>query len=153
MSKISKIALITGLSTLFALSASAQTIVRAEASTPDSIKVGKEQTVNWSSEHFPKGAFVHINLIEKVSDSPNTYELVRRLAEYSVNDGNETWVPERVDMGKELYIEVTCAGATRFPDGCSSALPTSKFAVESSFGSNLANIYTAFVEFLGSVLK
>lgn len=114
------------------------------------LKVGTENTVTWKTENFPGTGFVHINLIKKVSDSPAKYQLVRQISSYAVNDGEETWIPERGDVGENISIEVTCAGSARFAEGCVSGQGNNSFAIESSFGTNLAGVLGAFFDkFLG----
>ncbi len=130
--------------------ASAQTKISVTSETESVLKVGTENTVKWQTENFPEGAFVNINLLKKVSDNPAQFELVRQIASYTVNDGEETWVPQRGDAGENISIEVTCAGSTRFKDGCVSEQNNSSFAIESSFGNNLAGAISAFFDkFLG----
>lgn len=110
------------------------------------IMVGDQNTVRWQTENFPEGAFVHINLIRKVSDNPTQFELVRQVASYAVNDGEEVWTVEKGDLGGELHIEVVCAGSTRFKEGCVSGQTSNSFAVESSMGRNLASVISAFFD-------
>ena len=118
------------------------------------LEVGTENTVRWQAENFPSSGFVHVNLIKKVSDNPVQYELVRQVANYTLNDGEEVWVPERGDVGENVYVEVTCAGSTRFPEGCVSGQSDNSFAIESSFGNNLAGVLSAFFDkFLGIFIK
>lgn len=129
----------------FASASSASITVTSNIDT-SVLEVGEENVVRWQTENFPAGAFVHINLIKKVSDSPLQYELVRQIAAYSVNDGEESWIPEKSDIGEDISIEVTCAGATRFKDGCVSDINDNSFAIESSFGRNVASVISAFFD-------
>lgn len=158
MNKFSKI-LVGSFATLALLSgaysASADTAKVSVISSFNAVlEVGKENVVRWETESFPKGAFVHINLIKKVSDNPLKYELVRQVATYSVNDGEEAFVPQKGDVGENISLEVTCAGSTRFKEGCVSGQSDSSFAIEASFGSNLAGALSAFFDkFLGIFIK
>ena len=117
------------------------------------VNVGEENIVTWESQNFPLGAFVHINLIKKISDNPTSYELVKRIADYSINDGIETWVPTKSDVGENLYVEVTCAGSARFPDGCESDVTLDSFAIETSLANNLANVFSAFFNGFLSIFR
>lgn len=110
------------------------------------LMVGDKDVVKWQTENFPEGAFVHINLIRKVSDNPVSYELVRQIASYAVNDGEEVWTVEKGDLGGNLQVEVVCAGSTRFKEGCVSGQTSNSFAVETSFGKNLASVISAFFD-------
>ncbi len=119
------------------------------ASIDGVVKVGDQKLVTWEATNFPKGAFVNINLIRKTGDSPQTYELVRQVAQYTVNDGQEVWQVTKADLGDNLYLEVGCAGSTRFKDGCIASMGQTQFAVSTSFGNNLANAFSAFLEAIG----
>ena len=123
--------------------------ISVTSSLEKNVKVGDTQVVTWESKNFPKGAFVNINLIKKVSDSPVRYDLVRQIAQYSPNDGQELWVVTKADLGANLYIEVTCAGSTRFKDGCVSNVGATAFAVETNFSNNLANALLSFLQAIG----
>lgn len=122
----------------YAAEPSAKVIVTSQIGT-SLIKVGEQRAVSWRTENFPNGAFVNVNLLKKVSDSPIKYELVRQITQYGVNDGVEIWKIDKGDMGDKLYIEVTCAGSTRFTNGCGGSMDNSQLAVKDSFTNNMAN--------------
>lgn len=78
------------------------------------------KTINWKTTNYPSGVGVNINLVRKVSDSPNTFELVRVLAVDTPNDGQEAWVPVKGEKTNDLYIQVTCSSTySEFNAGCS----------------------------------
>ena len=128
------------------------TIVIVDSSTSAVIKTGSEQTVEWKTSDFPKEGKVNINLIRKASDSPVSYELIRQLSVSTDNDGSETWTPERSEIGENLLIEVTCAGSDDFQEGCATEAGDGQtFAIKGSFGSNLASIFDAIIEFFSAI--
>lgn len=76
---------------------------------------GKE--ISWSSTNYPEKTEVNINLIRKISDSPQTFELVSTIAKNTENDGSEVWFSYPKENTENLYLEVTCA-TTIIPQGC-----------------------------------
>jgi len=140
------VAIVLGGTFLFSQAAQAESAhVAVTYNAPaDHIDVGDEQLITWETKNFPEGAFVNINLIKKVSDTPKSYEMVRQIGQYLVNDGEESWKPAKSDQGENLFIEVTCAGSGRFKEGCSAAVPQSEFAVKTDLGNNLALVFVSF---------
>ena len=86
------------------------------------IKTGSNQSITWTTENFPAEASININLIKKVSDSPVSYEL-----------------------GENLQIEIGCGNPEKFTGGCVSSVDNVTFAVEKSFGANLASLWDAIM--------
>ncbi len=76
------------------------------------------RTIEWVSGNYPSNVGVDINLIRKISDSPVSYDFVRKLAANTENDGSENWIPAEGETGDDLYIEVTCASGVSFNAGC-----------------------------------
>ncbi len=135
----------------FAHSVSAQQakVLITSSTALSEVKVGSEETITWQTQNFPAGAFLNINLVQKIGENPAQFELVRKIAEYTVNDGSETWKPTRNDRGENLYIEVSCGGATRFKDGCVGSMTPAEFAVIGGFNSEVANVWSAFISLFG----
>ena len=72
-----------------------------------SVEVGQAETIRWISEGYnPKT--VSINLIRKVANASEQYELIRTIATSTMNDGVAIWVPWKSDVGDNLYIEIGC---------------------------------------------
>jgi hypothetical protein len=69
-----------------------------------------EKTITWQTGAFATDQKVNINLLKKVSDSPVSYILVRKIATATANDGQEKWTPASNENESNLYIEVTCSG-------------------------------------------
>lgn len=109
------------------------------------IKTGSNQNITWTTENFPAGATININLIKKVSDSPVSYELVRQIANNTENDGSFKWSPKRDELGENLQIEIGCGNSEKFSGGCISSVDNKTFAVEKSFGANLASLWDAIM--------
>lgn len=108
-----------------------------------SIKTGSSQTITWTTENFPANALININLIKKVSDSPAGYQLVRQIAIDTENDGSFKWSPKRDEIGENLLIEIGCGNGEMFENGCKSSVDEKTFAIEKSFGANLASLWDA----------
>lgn len=68
------------------------------------------RVITWATSGFKVGEPVDINLIRKTSDSPVAYELVRKIADNTKNDGKYTWAPKEGELETGLFIEVTCSG-------------------------------------------
>lgn len=68
------------------------------------------KVITWNTSGFAAGETVDVNLIRKVSDNPTTYQLVRKLADNTRNDGTFTWSPKTGELEAGLFIEVTCSG-------------------------------------------
>ena len=109
------------------------------------IKTGSNQSITWTTENFPAEASININLIKKVSDSPVSYELVRQIAANTENDGSFKWSPKRDELGENLQIEIGCGNPEKFTGGCVSSVDNVTFAVEKSFGANLASLWDAIM--------
>lgn len=109
------------------------------------IKTGSNQNITWTTENFPAGASININLIKKVSDSPVSYELVRQIATNTENDGSFKWSPKRDELGENLQIEIGCGNPEKFTGGCVSSVDNKTFAVEKSFSANLASLWDAIM--------
>ncbi|MES2216081.1 MAG: hypothetical protein V4481_02185 [Patescibacteria group bacterium] len=92
-----------------AVSISANTAAAADAGS---------RIIQWKTTNYPANVPVTINLIEKVSDSPASYEFVRALAENTPNDGSEAWTPTEDEAGDTFYIEVVCASNAALSAGC-----------------------------------
>jgi peptidoglycan hydrolase-like protein with peptidoglycan-binding domain len=75
-------------------------------------------TIRWQTTNYPALAGVNINLLRKVSSSPKSFAFVRTLAKDTVNDGEESWVPQSSENTNDLYVEVTCSNTYKFPSGC-----------------------------------
>lgn len=105
------------------------------------IEVGQTQNVNWTSDNYGSSN-VKINLIRKVSENPNRYELVRTIATSTMNDGVAVWVPAPTDMGKDLSIEVGCVGTTQTCQA-TDATDSSMAVINTGRFSNTANAYKA----------
>src|SRR3989338_4233180 len=67
----------------------------------------------------PTDVGVNINLIRKISDSPNQFVIVRAITTDTPNDGQETWIPQDGENTSDLYVEVTCLNTYQFTAGCS----------------------------------
>lgn len=66
--------------------------------------------ISWNTMGFAANETVDVNLIRKISETPATYELVRKLADNTTNDGKLTWSPKEGELEAGLFIEVTCSG-------------------------------------------
>lgn len=76
------------------------------------------KTVTWKTANYPKNVGVNINLLRKVSESPQAFVLIRNIANNTLNDGSETWIPENIEKGDDVYIEITCSNTYSFKNGC-----------------------------------
>ncbi len=65
--------------------------------------------IKWISNNFSSNSTVDINLLRKISGDPIQYELVRKIAENTPNDGSYLWIPKGDELNQGLYLEVTCA--------------------------------------------
>lgn len=75
------------------------------------------KVITWETSGFKAGEPIDINLIRKTSDSPVAYELVRKIADNTKNDGKYTWAPKEGELESGLFIEVTCSG-NETVEGC-----------------------------------
>jgi hypothetical protein len=80
--------------------------------------ISAQKTITWQTVNYPKNVGVNINLLRKISDSPRTLVLVRRIAIETPNDGQEVWLPQVGETGDNLYVEVTCSRTYQFRAGC-----------------------------------
>ena len=78
----------------------------------------RSKTVSWEARNFPANIGVDINLLRKVSDSPISYTLVRKIVSNTNHDGSEIWTPTASEIVNDLYLEVTCASGASFTGGC-----------------------------------
>lgn len=74
--------------------------------------------VTWKTANYPQNIGVNINLLRKVSDSPQAFVLIRNIAHNTLNDGSETWIPESDEKSDNVYIEITCSNTYSFKNGC-----------------------------------
>ncbi|OHA16388.1 MAG: hypothetical protein A3G52_01965 [Candidatus Taylorbacteria bacterium RIFCSPLOWO2_12_FULL_43_20] len=118
-----------------------------------SVKVRKTQIITWNTKNFPSGAKVRINLIKKTGDSPFSYDLVKVIADRTENDGREEWKPSRGEQGENMMIQIGCSDASLFSGGCESDVSVSHFAIEGSFGANLASAFEAFFSFFKNLFS
>ena len=86
------------------------------AAVGDITKVVK--TVKWQASNFPSQAGIDVNLLEKVSDSPVSFDFIRKIASGVPNTGSVTWTPKDNEATDDLYIEVVCSNPTQFKTGC-----------------------------------
>ena len=77
------------------------------------------KTVIWQTTNYPTDVGVNINLIRKISDSPNQFVILRAITTDTPNDGQETWIPQDGENTSDLYVEVTCLNTYQFTAGCS----------------------------------
>lgn len=102
-----------------AQSATIQTVSAGSSNTNTaSIILSKEKVVKWQTSNYPNGVGVNINLLKKVSSSPDSFVFVRNIIKDTPNDGVETWMPSNTDTGGDLYVEVVCSGTYQFKTGC-----------------------------------
>ncbi len=104
------------------------------------VELGQRQNVKWTSfNYLPKT--IGINIIRKVSENPSRYELVRTVSAATLNDGNGVWVPAQMDLGNNVYVEVTCAVSDL---ACTASESSDSLAViNSDRYSNTASAYQA----------
>jgi peptidoglycan hydrolase-like protein with peptidoglycan-binding domain len=79
------------------------------------------KTIGWTTQNYPAGANVSINLLKKTSTTPNTYTLVRQIAKDVANSGSYVWLPQSNETGTDLYVEVICQTSAQFTNGCTSS--------------------------------
>lgn len=93
--------------------------VTSENNQSASVILLNTKTINWKTSNYPKDAGVNINLLRKVSESPNVFKMVRVIKKDTTNDGQETWSPENGENTNDLYIQVTCSNTYKYQSGCS----------------------------------
>lgn len=104
------------------------------------VEVGQKQAITWTSSNYNSDSVV-INILKKVSDNPNRYELVRSISGDISNDGSATWIPAKSDIGSTIVVEVGCKNSTT---ACNGTLTASTLAViDSSRFSNTASAFDA----------
>ncbi len=81
------------------------------------------KVINWQTTNYPANIGVNINLLRKISDNPNQFVVVKNLYNDTLNDGQETWIPENGERTTDLYIEVVCLTTFNFKNGCKSSNP------------------------------
>ena len=105
------------------------------------VQTGTTQYVHWTSSRNAPST-VSVNLIQKVSDNPATYQLVRTIVPNTKNDGTAVWIPTTSDIGTGLSLEVACtptARACSAGDSSASGLAV----IDNGMNSNTAAIYQA----------
>ncbi|MES3030818.1 MAG: Ser-Thr-rich GPI-anchored membrane family protein [Patescibacteria group bacterium] len=117
------------------------------------VKAGVSQDILWTTENFPKEGRVDINLIQKVSDSPAEYKLIRSLHTGIENTGSATWTPSKTEAGENFLIEVGCSSTSEYPNGCFSGTDTETFAVKGGFSANLAAAFDGFISFIKGIFS
>lgn len=80
--------------------------------------LGYVKSIKWNSSGFPQGATVDINLLKRSSDSPVSYDFVKKIASGYANTGEITWLYTKADMNDDYYVEVVCSTPQSFPNGC-----------------------------------
>ena len=101
------------------VSAQSSTIIDSgNLATAAATNAPKSVSTKWQTNNYPTGAGVDINLIRKVNTSPAEFQFVRKVAQNTTNDGEETWGLLPNETG-DLYIEVTCSSSYQFKSGCS----------------------------------
>lgn len=83
-----------------------------------SVVLSNSKIIRWQTSNYPEGVGVNINLLRKVSDTPDTYKLIRTIAKDTPNDGQEKWIPRSGEDGDDIYIEATCSSTYQFNQGC-----------------------------------
>jgi len=104
------------------------------------VEIGDLQKVRWiTTNYIPKT--VTLNVIRKVGDNPARYELVRTVSNATSNDGSAVWVPAKIDMGSDVFVEVGCTFSSQ---ECHASQPTFALAVvDTGLYANTANAYEA----------
>ncbi|MHB1316368.1 MAG: peptidoglycan-binding domain-containing protein [Minisyncoccota bacterium] len=92
--------------------------VTSEKSLIASIFFSSAKKIQWKTSDYPAKVGVNINLLNRVSDSPVRYDVVRQIAKDTPNDGEETWIPTSSEKNLNLYVEVTCSTTYTFKEGC-----------------------------------
>ena len=123
------------------------------SSTSGAVDVNSVNIVTWRTENFPVNGKLNISLLKKTSENPDTYELVRTVAEYTQNDGSETWKAERSEIGEELYIQIGCAGTSRYENGCVATESAETLTVTGKSNSNIAAVFGAIGDFFSNVFS
>lgn len=77
-------------------------------SSRNTAAVGELSSINWTSSNYGAKT-VSVNLIEKVSDNPASYKLVKVIAASVPNSGSVTWTPSASDTVAGTYIQIGCA--------------------------------------------
>ncbi len=104
------------------------------------IEIGDLQKVRWITTNYAAPT-VTLNIIRKVGDNPTRYELVRTVSAATLNDGSAVWVPAKVDMGSDVFVQVGC---TLSAQECHASQPTFALAVvDTGLYANTANAYKA----------
>jgi hypothetical protein len=104
------------------------------------VEIGDLQKVRWITTNYVP-ATVTLNVIRKVGDNPARYELVRTVSPATSNDGSAVWVPAKVDMGSNIFVEVGC---TLSSQECHASQPTFSLAVvDTGLYANTASAYKA----------
>lgn len=93
-----------------------------------SAQVGQPQIIRWTTLNYPSNT-VSINLLKKTSDDPTSYQLIRVITQNAKNDGEGVWVPQKSDMGNDVYIEIGCSNDA---GSCDAAYSGSSIAVTNS---------------------
>jgi hypothetical protein len=105
-----------------------------------SVEVGELQKIGWTSKRYTPST-VSLNIIRKVSDNPARYKLVRTVTSATANDGSAVWVPAKIDVGTDTFVEVGCAFSAH---ACSSSVTNVALAVvDTGRYANTANVYGA----------
>ena len=110
------------------------------------VDVGGFEQVNWLSTNYTPST-VKVNLIRKVSDNPNRYEVVRSIASPTTNDGQAAWVPNVSDLGSPVSVEVGCNMSV---NSCTAGnnLSETLAIVNTGNNSNLASTYDAILQLM-----
>lgn len=74
----------------------------------NTIEVGNKQSLTWVSSDIASSHVV-VNIIKKVGENPDRYELVRVVSDKTQNDGTATWIPAKTDVNDNIFIEIGCA--------------------------------------------
>ena len=99
--------------------ATVSTLSVSNVTSPALAVLAGTQVINWKTSNYPANVGVNINLIRKISDSPTEFTLVRTLATDTLNDGEESWIPQSGEDTDDLFIEVICSSTYQFNSGCS----------------------------------
>ena len=112
--------------------------------------------IRWESQNYSSQSPVNIVLMKKVSDNPNTYELVKTIVANTPNDGGEIWVPTKNEVGSAFKIQIGC-GSTGNQNGCIAKTNEGEVAISAApagtGSTNLASIITALQAELNKILK
>jgi len=104
------------------------------------VEVGNQTDIRWTSYNYGSDK-VAVNIIRKVSENPNMYELVRTVSAGTSNDGSAVWVPATTDAGENTFVEVGCVLSDQ---ACTATTPTIALAVVNTGAyANTAAVYDA----------